>query len=102
MLASAVAESFGVETREVVQAVKRNPEKFTSIHAFELTPEEQAFLTSQGVISKPGRGGGRALVWVLTQKGVVRLATFADRRRGRGSRRSRPGRGIALSAAALA
>jgi hypothetical protein len=30
------------------------------------------------VISKPGRGGSRALPWVLTHLGVVRLATVMD------------------------
>jgi hypothetical protein len=78
MLASSVAQAFGVETREVTQAVKRNPTKFGPDHAFELSNEEVEFLTSQGVISKPGRGGSRALPWVFTQKGVVRLSTVID------------------------
>jgi hypothetical protein len=75
LLAARVARAFGVETREVNQAVKRNPEKLNEIHTFQLSPEEMEFLTSQGVISKPGRGGSRAEPWVFTQKGVVRLAT---------------------------
>lgn len=78
MPAASVARAFGVETREVVQAIKRNPLKFNGTHAFELSREEADFLTSQGVISKPGRGGSRALPWVLTQKGVARLATIID------------------------
>jgi hypothetical protein len=74
ILAAWVARAFGVQTREVVQAVKRNPLKFQNIHAFELTADDVAALTSQGVISKTGRGGSRALPWAFTQKGIVRLA----------------------------
>jgi hypothetical protein len=78
MLAARVAHAFGVETREVIQAVKRNPLKFKKIHAFELTEDDVVVLTSQGVISKPGRGGSRALPWAFTQKGVVRLAMIMN------------------------
>jgi hypothetical protein len=78
MLASLVAQAFGVQTREVIQTVKRNPLKFRDIHAFELTGDEVEFLTSQDVISKPGRGGSRALPWVFTQKGIVRLAMIMN------------------------
>ena len=73
MLAADVARSFGVETREVVQAVRRNPQKFTERHAFQPTDDELEPLRSQGVISRKG--------WaptVLTQKGVVRLATVLN------------------------
>ncbi len=75
MLAARVAAAFGVETREVNQAVRRNPLKFTDAHTFALSQQEVDLLTSQGVISKSGRGGSRALPQVFTQKGVVRLAT---------------------------
>jgi hypothetical protein len=74
MLATRVAQVFEVATREVVQAVKRNPLKFPETHAFELTRDEVESLTSHAVISKPGRGGSRALPWAFTHKGVVRLA----------------------------
>ncbi|EGF91089.1 ORF6N domain protein [Asticcacaulis biprosthecium C19] len=76
LLAGMVASAFGVTTREVTQAIKRNPEKFQQSHAFELTPGEVEVLRSQGVISKSGRGGSRALPWGLTQKGIARLATI--------------------------
>lgn len=78
MLASDVAEAFGVETRQVVQNIKNNPLKLPSRYAFELTDDEQEALRSSGVIPKAGRGGSRALPWVLTQKGVVRLATIME------------------------
>lgn len=73
MLAAVVARAFDVETREVTQAIKRNPQKFNEKHAFELTDEEKELLRSQAVIS--GRGWTPT---VLTQKGVVRLATVLN------------------------
>lgn len=76
--ASRVADAFGMETREINQAAARNAEMFTDQHRFQLTPEEFEFLTSQGVISKPGRGGSRDMPWVYTQKGAVRLATIVN------------------------
>ena len=75
ILAAAVGRSFGVATREVNQAVARNPEKFKPAHTFLLSPQDVERLTSQAVISKPGRGGSRAPLRVFTQKGVARLAT---------------------------
>jgi hypothetical protein len=78
MLAARIALALQVETREVVQTVKRNPLKFGDQHSFELTLDEVADLTSQGVISKAGRGGSRALPWVFTQKGFIRLAMIMN------------------------
>lgn len=70
VLAADVAAAFGVETREVTQAIRRNPQKFNETHAFVLDEAEREVLRSQAVIS--GRGWAPT---VLTQKGVVRLAT---------------------------
>jgi ORF6N domain len=71
MLAADVARAFEVETREVTQAIRRNPQKFTSKHWFQPSEAELERLRSQGVISS--RKGWAPTV--LTQKGVVRLAT---------------------------
>lgn len=76
MLAPEVALIFQVETREIIQNITRNPDIFPVRYAFELTPEEVESLTSAGVISKPGRGGSRALPWAITRKGTLRLATI--------------------------
>ena len=80
MLAADVAEIFNVETREIVQNIKRNNEEirplFPERYAFQINKEELAHLRSLGVISKPGRGGNRALPWVVTRKGAIRLATI--------------------------
>lgn len=78
MLASRVAEVFGVETRQIVQNIKNNIEKFSDLYAFQITKDEQNGLRSSAMIPKPGRGGSRALPWVITQKGAIRLATLMD------------------------
>ena len=44
---------YGVETRALKQAVKRNPERFPGDFMFELADEELDHLRSQNVISKP-------------------------------------------------
>ena len=82
MLAANVAEVFEVETRQIVQNIKKNNKKdpplFPERYAFEITLEEQKHLRSLGVIPKPGHGGSRALPWVITRKGAIRLATIMD------------------------
>ncbi len=80
MFAADVAEIFNVETREIVQNIKRNNEGirplFPERYAFQISNQELVHLRSLGVISKPGRGGNRALLWVVTRKGAIRLATL--------------------------
>jgi hypothetical protein len=80
MIAANVADIFNVETRELVQNIKRNNEGirplFPERYAFQINKLELANLRSLGVISKPGRGGTRALPWVVTRKGAIRLATI--------------------------
>ena len=58
MLSRHLAELYGVETRALVQAVKRNAERFPDDFMFQLTAAELAGLKSQIVISN-GRGGRR-------------------------------------------
>lgn len=76
MLASDVALIFDVETREIVQNIKSNPDIFPEKYAFELDAAEVESLRSAGLIPKLGRGGSRAMPWVVTQKGAIRLATI--------------------------
>jgi hypothetical protein len=54
-----LAELYGVETRALVQAVKRNIQRFPGDFLFQLAPEEGDALRSQIVTSKKGRGGRR-------------------------------------------
>ncbi|MGH7136900.1 MAG: ORF6N domain-containing protein [Pirellulales bacterium] len=50
---------YGVETRALMQAVKRNHRRFPIDFTFRLTLAEAEALRSQIVISKKGRGGRR-------------------------------------------
>lgn len=52
-----LAALYSVETRVLLQAVKRNSERFPPDFMFELSTVEWAALRSQSVTSKPGRGG---------------------------------------------
>lgn len=76
LTAADVAMIFGVETREVVQNIKSNPDIFPERYAFELTQDETEHLRSAGLIPKSGRGGSRKAPWVVTRKGAFRLATI--------------------------
>ena len=65
-----LAELYGVETRVLNQAVKRNIERFPDDFRFELSREE--CLRSQIVISN-GRGGNRYSTYAFTEQGVAML-----------------------------
>uniref|UniRef100_A0A7C3YZP4 ORF6N domain-containing protein n=1 Tax=Desulfobacca acetoxidans TaxID=60893 RepID=A0A7C3YZP4_9BACT len=68
-----LADLYGVETRVLVQAVKRNPERFPEDFMFQLTSEEFAVLRSQYVTSK-GWGGRRYPPYAFTEQGVAMLS----------------------------
>jgi len=75
MLDSDLAELYQVETRALIQAVKRNRDRFPEDFTFQLTSEEAASLRSQFVISKPtGRGGRRYMPYVFTEHGALSLS----------------------------
>lgn len=57
MLDADLAKLYGVETLVLVQAVKRNSDRFPDDFMFQLSEEDFTFLRSQSVISNPGRGG---------------------------------------------
>jgi uncharacterized protein YjiS (DUF1127 family) len=74
MLSPHLAELYGVETRALVQAVKRNPDRFPEDFMFQLTAAEFTGLKSQLVTSN-GRGGiRRALPYAFTEQGVAMLS----------------------------
>ena len=52
-----LAELYGVETRVLKQAVRRNIKRFPLDFMFELTSEEEQALRSQIVTLKRGQGG---------------------------------------------
>jgi hypothetical protein len=78
MLDEDLAQLYGIETRALVQAVKRNPERFPGDFLFQLNAVEWDSLRSQIVISKPGRGGRRHPPYAFTEQGVAMLSSVIN------------------------
>jgi ORF6N domain len=74
MLSTDLAELYGVAPRVLVQAVKRNHERFPGDFMFQLTKEEYGNLKSQFVISSWG-GARRATPYAFTEQGVAMLSS---------------------------
>lgn len=72
MLDRDLAELYGVPTRTLNQAVKRNRSRFPADFMFQLTASEVRSLRSQIVISN--RGGRRYQPFAFTQEGVAMLS----------------------------
>lgn len=77
MLSPDLAMLYGVEPRALMQAVKRNQQRFPADFGFQLTPEEVADLKSQNVISSVAGWGGarRAAPYAFTEQGVAMLSS---------------------------
>jgi hypothetical protein len=73
-----LASLYGVETRSLLQAVKRNVERFPPDFMFELSAAEWTALRSQSVTSKPGRGGRRYAPYAFTEQGVAMLSSVLN------------------------
>lgn len=80
MLSPHLAELYGIETRVLVQAVKRNLERFPEDFMFQLTREEYESLKSQIVISSWG-GARRARPYAFTEQGVAMLSSVLRSKR---------------------
>lgn len=65
---------YGVETRTLNQAMKRNGARFPRDFAFQLAGAELARLRSQTVISSARHGGRRSPPWVFTEHGAIMAA----------------------------
>jgi hypothetical protein len=95
MLDADLARLYGVETKALNRAVKRNRHRFPSDFMFQLTGEELADLRSQSVTSnatslatplryqigtsnRQGRGGRRYLPYAFTEHGAVMLASVLN------------------------
>ncbi len=75
MLDSDLAEMYGVETKVLKQAVKRNMDKFPVDFMFELTAKEaEEFSRSQNVTLKRGQNI-KYLPFVFTEHGVLMLSS---------------------------
>jgi hypothetical protein len=75
MLDSDLAMIYGVETRVLNQAVKRNRDRFPEFFCFQLTKSEMEILKSQFVISSAHHGGRRFLGYAFTEQGVAMLSS---------------------------
>jgi hypothetical protein len=76
MLDYHLAELYGVETRVLKQAVRRNMNRFPSDFMFELEKPEFESLTSQIVMSN--RGGTRYSPFAFTEQGVAMLSSILN------------------------
>ena len=79
LLDADLALLYGVETRVLKQAVRRNIERFPEDFMFQLTPDEFTNLRSQFVTSslsagKAGWGGQRYPPFAFTEQGVAMLS----------------------------
>jgi len=74
MLDEDLAELYGVETRRLIEQVKRNIERFPADFMFQLAKDEAAALRSQAATSGAGRGGRRYAPYVFTEQGVAMLS----------------------------
>jgi hypothetical protein len=80
MLSTDLAELYGVEPRALVQAVKRNIERFPEDFVFILDNQEVINLKSQIVISSWG-GARRAAPYAFTEQGVAMLSGVLNSKR---------------------
>ncbi len=80
MLSMDLADLYGVEVRALVQAVKRNRERFPEDFMFQLNKTEFANLKSQIVTSSWG-GLRRAAPYAFTEQGVAMLSSVLKSQR---------------------
>lgn len=73
-----LAEMYGVETRVLNQAIRRNQKRFPSDFMFLMTSEELMNWKSQNVISKKEKMGLRKLPNVFTEQGVAMLSSILN------------------------
>lgn len=74
MLDEDLADLYGVETKRLVQQVKRNLKRFPEDFMFQLTRVESAALRSQIATSNDGRGGRRYAPYAFTEQGIAMLS----------------------------
>jgi hypothetical protein len=74
MLDEYLADLYGVETKRLIQQVKRNLKRFPEDFMFQLSSDEVEVLRSQIATSNDGRGGRRYAPYVFTEQGVAMLS----------------------------
>ncbi|HOY39175.1 MAG: ORF6N domain-containing protein [Bacteroidales bacterium] len=78
MIDRELAELYGVETRVLNQAVRRNAKRFPEDFMFQMTPEELEEWKSQIVISSKEKMGLRKPPLVFTEQGVAMLSSVLN------------------------
>lgn len=81
MLDSDLAELYGVETKVLNQAVKRNYSRFPEDFMFQITRTEGENLRSQFVTFKNSVGVRKYLPYVFSENGVAMLSTVLNSER---------------------
>lgn len=82
LLGSDLADLYGVETKRLNEAMKRNVERFPSDFMFKLTEAESQFLRSQFATLETGRGKhSKYLPYVFTEYGALMLANVLKSKR---------------------
>ena len=71
-----LAALYGVPTKVLLQALKRNPERFPADFMFQMKKQEVAILRSQFVTSS--WGGRRYMPYVFTEQGVAMLSSVLN------------------------
>ena len=78
MLDADLARLYGVTTKALKQAVKRNPRRFPSEFVLTIEEKEFAILRSQSVTSSSGWGGSRYGRMAFTEHGALMLASVLN------------------------
>ncbi|MDO8545269.1 MAG: ORF6N domain-containing protein [Opitutaceae bacterium] len=79
VLDAEVAKLYGVPTKRLNEAMRRNRDRFPPDFSFQLTVKELASLRSQ-IATSNGRGGRRYLPRVFTEHGALMAATILNSR----------------------
>ena len=74
----AVADLYGVDTREINQAVKNNPRKFPNGWVFEINKEELDDLRSKSLTANLPSPKSRVMPKAFTERGIYMLATILN------------------------
>ncbi len=78
MLDGDLAELYGVLTKALVQAVKRNIKRFPRDFMFQLTNQDIVGLRSQIVTSRLEHGGRRYTPYAFTEQGIAMLSSVLN------------------------
>jgi hypothetical protein len=75
MVDADLAEMYGVATKVLLRAVRRNTARFPKDFAYQLTAQEVTILRRQFGTSSSGWGGRRTRPWAFTEQGVAMLSS---------------------------